>query len=86
MTSARIEGQNRLVKQQLNSSLSPRPLASPSYLQSHQSLIMEIELLPTVSLAPETNSLLIAPVELLAGAINCSATMSSSSAAAAPAG
>jgi hypothetical protein len=32
--------------------------------------IMEIELLPTVSLLPETNSLLIAPVELLAGALN----------------
>jgi hypothetical protein len=31
---------------------------------------MEIELLPTVSLLPETNSLLIAPVELLAGALN----------------
>ena len=29
---------------------------------------MEIELLPTVSPAPETNSLLIAPVELLAKA------------------
>ena len=32
--------------------------------------IMEIGLLPTVSLLPETNSLLIAPVELLAGALN----------------
>jgi hypothetical protein len=31
---------------------------------------MEIELLPTVSLLPETFSVLIAPVELLAGAIN----------------
>jgi DNA polymerase I len=31
---------------------------------------MEIELLPTVSLIPETFSVLIAPVELLAGAIN----------------
>jgi|GEM_PF-1529097 len=31
---------------------------------------MEIELLPTVSLLPETNSLFIAPVELLAGALN----------------
>jgi hypothetical protein len=31
---------------------------------------MEIELLPTVSPAPETNSLLIAPVEMLAGALN----------------
>jgi len=31
---------------------------------------MEIELLPTVSLLPETFSVLIAPVELLAGALN----------------
>ncbi|MFA6371149.1 MAG: hypothetical protein WCW68_00845 [Methanothrix sp.] len=31
---------------------------------------MEIELLPTVSLLPETNSLLIAPVEMLAGTLN----------------
>jgi DNA polymerase I len=31
---------------------------------------MEIELLPTVSLLPETFSVLIAPVDLLAGAIN----------------
>jgi len=31
---------------------------------------MDIELLPTVSLLSETNSLLIAPVEMLAGAIN----------------
>jgi len=29
-----------------------------------------IEILPTVSLAPETNSILISPVELLAGALN----------------
>ncbi|MFA6371176.1 MAG: hypothetical protein WCW68_00980 [Methanothrix sp.] len=50
---------------------------------------MDFELLPTVSLLPETNSLLIAPVELLAGALNsylnCSATRSSSSAATTPA-
>jgi hypothetical protein len=31
---------------------------------------MEIELLPTVSLLPETFSVLIAPVELMAGALN----------------
>ena len=31
---------------------------------------MEIELLPTVSLLPETFNILIAPVELLAGALN----------------
>jgi len=31
---------------------------------------MDIELLPTVSLLPETFSILVAPVELLAGAIN----------------
>ena len=31
---------------------------------------MEIELLPTVSLLPETFSVLIAPVEMLAGALN----------------
>jgi DNA polymerase I len=31
---------------------------------------MEIELLPTVSLLPETNSLLVAPVELLTSALN----------------
>ena len=31
---------------------------------------MEIELLPTVSLLPETFNVLIAPVELLAGALN----------------
>jgi DNA polymerase I len=31
---------------------------------------MEIELLPTVSLLPETFSILVAPVEVLAGAIN----------------
>jgi hypothetical protein len=31
---------------------------------------MDIELLPTVSLLPETFSVLIAPVELLAGALN----------------
>jgi DNA polymerase I len=31
---------------------------------------MELELLPTVSLLPETFSVLIAPVELLAGALN----------------
>jgi len=31
---------------------------------------MEIELLPTVSLAPETFSVLVAPVELLTGALN----------------
>ena len=31
---------------------------------------MEIELLPTVSLLPETFSVLVAPVELLAGALN----------------
>ena len=49
-------------------SLSPRPLASPSYPQSHPSLIMEIELLPTVSLPPETISVLVAPVEMLANA------------------
>jgi hypothetical protein len=34
------------------------------------SLIMEIELLPTVSLLPETFTVLIAPVELLTGALN----------------
>ena len=50
--------------------LSPRPLASPSYPRSPQFPIMDFELLPTVSLLPETNSLLIAPVELLAGALN----------------
>jgi hypothetical protein len=31
---------------------------------------MDFELLPTVSLLPETNSLLIPPVEMLAGALN----------------
>jgi len=31
---------------------------------------MEIELLPTVSLLPKTNSVLIASVEMLAGALN----------------
>jgi hypothetical protein len=31
---------------------------------------MDIELLPSVSLLTETNSLLIAPVEMLAGALN----------------
>jgi hypothetical protein len=31
---------------------------------------MEIELHPTVSLLPETFSVLIAPVEMLAGALN----------------
>ena len=51
-------------------SLSPRPLASPSYPQSHPYPIMEIELLPTVSLLPETFSVLIAPVEMLTGALN----------------
>ena len=40
--------------------ISPQPLFS----------IMDIELLPTVSLLPETFSILVAPVELLAGAIN----------------
>jgi len=48
----------------------PRPLASPSYPRSPPYPIMDFELLPTVSLLPETNSLLIAPVELLAGALN----------------
>ena len=51
-------------------SLSPRPLASPSYPQSHSYPIMEIELHPAVSLLPETFSVLIAPVEMLAGALN----------------
>ena len=51
-------------------SLSPRPLASPSYPQSHPSLIMDLELLPIVSLLPETFSVLIAPLELLTGALN----------------
>ena len=50
--------------------LSPRPLASPSYPQSHLFSIMEIELLPTVSLLPETFSVLVAPVEMLADALN----------------
>ena len=36
----------------------------------HPVLYMEIELLPTVSLLPETFSVLVAPAELLAGAIN----------------
>jgi hypothetical protein len=31
---------------------------------------MEIELLPTVSMLPETFSVLVAPVEMLAGALN----------------
>jgi hypothetical protein len=31
---------------------------------------MDIELLPTVSLHPETFSVLVAPVKLLAGALN----------------
>jgi hypothetical protein len=69
-TSARIEGQNRLVKQQLNPLLSPRSLASLSYPQSHLFSIMEIELHPAVSLAPETFSVLVAPVEVLAEALN----------------
>jgi len=47
----------------------PLTFASPPYPRSHPYLIMDIELLPTVSLAPETNSLLIAPVELLADAL-----------------
>jgi hypothetical protein len=38
-------------------------------------LSMEIELLPTVSLLPETNSLLIAPVEMLAKARKAEAKM-----------
>ena len=40
--------------------ISPQPLFS----------IMDIELLPTVSLLPETFSVLVAPVEVMAGAIN----------------
>jgi hypothetical protein len=68
--STRIEGQNRLVKQQIPPSLSPRPLASPSYPQSHLFSIMEIELCPAVSLLPETFNVLVAPVELMAGALN----------------
>jgi hypothetical protein len=40
--------------------ISPQPLP----------LSMDFELLPTVSLLPETFSVLIAPVELLAGALN----------------
>jgi hypothetical protein len=63
-------GQPCLVKQQLNPSLSPRPLASSSYPQSTLFSIMEIELLPTVSMLPETFSVLVAPVEMLAGALN----------------
>jgi hypothetical protein len=69
-TSSRIDGQPCLVEQQLNPSLSPRPLASPSYPRSPPFSIMEIELLPTVSLLPETFSVLVSPVELMTGALN----------------
>ena len=41
-------------------------LISPQLLP----LSMDFELLPTVSLLPETFSVLIAPVEMLAGALN----------------
>ena len=48
----------------------PPPRASPSYPHSLLFSIMDIEFLPTVSLLPETFRALVAPVEMLAGAIN----------------
>ena len=50
--------------------LSPRPLASLSYPRSTLFSIMDIELHPSVSLTPNTFSVLVAPGEVLAGAIN----------------
>ena len=66
-------------KQKLTNLINPYTLASThfrpaprssSYPRSHLFSLMEIELLPTVSLLPETFSVLIAPVEMLTGALN----------------
>jgi len=43
---------------------------SPKYPQIRQYSSMEIELHPVVSLLPETFSVLVAPLELMAGALN----------------
>jgi len=46
------------------------PSPSPNIPQSPATLIMEIELLPALSLLPETLSVLIAPEDMLARALN----------------